>query len=773
VSASGLSRRDFVKCSATSLGFLSLAGNQAGVPANQGEAQVSPNERRTVRKGANKSFDPLLDPSCRRIPSPPGNTWQAQWIWYPGQLASHLQAKGLRAAMRRCTSVGYPGSFRQPLSHVYLQTHAVVEQNQTLRWTGPLGRIRLIINGREIDITTRSDTVEPGLVDLLASIDFADSLPCLLLEGGPLSTNLQWQASLDRRQWVAVESEPMLHDPNVLPDGDRELVVEIFPDKTVKASKVVVKQSSYRFAPGGELILDFRHDELGKIAFEAQGSGKLSFIVGESLPEVNSSDPEYFEQWGLPDVELASQMKPVLLPERCVRFVRISSNDVCQLQKVCFLARVSPVEYKGHFECSDPQLNDIWAAGAATLHACMHDFYLDGIRRDALSWHDGLIGLEAGDLVFADACTARQTIISQSLPPRPTVQDLGIADAPLCALTAFENDYLVRGDLEFSRCYQDRIHETFQFFMSLQDVHGFVNGRDAQPYGFFPDWSATAASGPDPHGTPSYAQMLLMRAFEIGAAFANRWGDPPKAALYGGIANNLRQNIRQFFWSAEKSAYINGFDPHGVFDSRLTPFAQTNAILFDLATPQEWGAMFKGVLDDPSRYARNWSISQQWEFLAYAKAGRIEALEERLKSIWGKILKQGYTRFWEDIRPQDSALEQLALYRKPFANSLCHGWAGAAPILALVRGILGIWSREAGYAECDVRPRLGDLEWVRGTVPAPVGSIELELERKKGGQITLPAKVSVKLTGYTDEAGKSVLKGPGTFSLKSALAVGS
>jgi hypothetical protein len=267
--------------------------------------------------------------------------------------------------------------------------------------------------------------------------------------------------------------------------------------------------------------------------------------------------------------------------------------------------------------------------------------------------------------------------------------------------------------------------------------------------------------------------MLLMRAFEIGAAFANRWGDPPKVALYSGIAGSLRQNIRQYFWSGEKSAYINGFDQHGASDSRLTSFAQIYAILFDLVAPQEWEAMFKDVLDDPSRYSRNWSISQQWEFLAYAKAGRFDALVKRLKLIWGGILNQGYTRFWEDIRLQDNAHEQLAMYRKPFGNSLCHGWAGAVPILALVRGILGIWSRDAGYTQCEVRPQLGDLEWVRGAVPAPVGSIELELERKKGGQIILPAKVSVMLTGYTDEAGKSILKGPGTFSLKSILAVGS
>ena len=617
MSQTGFSRRDFVKFSATGLGALSAltrVSPLAGL-ARQGPAH-STEGRNVEEQSAGTHFDPILDPRCHRIPRAPETTWQAQWIWYPGQLAAHLQAKGLHAAMRRCTSVGYPGSFRQPLSHVYLRTQAMLEQSQTLRWAGPVWRIRLLVNGREADITSRSQTVEAGPIELVVLIDFSETLPCLLLEGDRLSTGPQWLASLDRKQWVAVESDPILRAADMPPDGDHELTVEIPPAKTVKMASVLATESSYRFEPGGELILDFQHNELGRIAFEAQGSGRLSFIVGESLPEVNSSNSEFYEQWGLPDVEIASRSRPFLLPERCVRYVKILSSGHCQLKEIRFLARISTLEYKGHFECSDPLLNDIWAAGAATLHACMHDFYLDGIRRDALVWHDGLIGLEAGDLVFADATIARQTILSQTLPPNPGVQDLGIADAPLYALTAYENDYLARGDLGFSRRYQDRIHETLKFFMSLQDERGFVNGRDAQPYGFFPDWSATTASGPDSHGTPAYAQMLLMRAFEIGAAFAKRWNDSSRRALYQDIAGRLRQNIRRHFWSEQEGAYINGFDQQGSPDLRLTPFAQTNAILFDLATPHQWESMFKKVLDNPSRRPRNWSISQPWEFLA-------------------------------------------------------------------------------------------------------------------------------------------------------------
>ncbi len=713
-----------------------------------------------------RSFDPLLDPRCHTVAKVAGRTWHAEWIWHPGQLVSHLQAKGVRAAMRRCTSVGYPGTLRQPLTHVYLRTRAVLEKPRALRWAGPVGRIRLLLNGSEGDITERARDAKAGLVEIFVAIDFAEGLPSIILEGGPLSSGPQWESSLDRDHWIPVESEPALSDPDLPPDASREVTVLIPPVRTARSNRVTSAGSAYLFQPGGNIVLDFQHDELGQLAFEASGKGKISIAVGESLAETENADEHYFDQYALPVIDLTSSQAPFLLPERCARFVRLTSTDECRLSAIRFKARVTQIEYRGHFHCSDPILNSIWAAGAATLHACLHDFYLDGIRRDALSWHDGLIAAEAGDLVFCDAIAARQTILSQSLPPNPAVRDLGIADAPLYGLTAFENDYLVRGDLEFSHRHRERIHDTLKFFMSLQDERGFVSGHDAEPYGFFPDWSATETTGPDSHGIPAYAQMLLMRAFEIGAAFAHRWREADAESIYSSIAAKLRSTIRKSFWSDSDSAYINGFTRDGKSDGRITSFAQVNAILFDLSSPQEWGHLFDRVLDNPSGRAANWSISQVWELLAYAKAGRIGSLLGRLRSIWGGILNQGYTRFWEDIRPADDANRQLALYGRPFANSLCHVWAGAAPVLALMRGLLGVWPTEAGYTQCDVRPQLAQLERVTGTVPTPRGGISIELERAKTGTLVLPAETSANLIGYVDESAKTRLTGPGTFRIR-------
>jgi alpha-L-rhamnosidase len=155
------------------------------------------------------------------------------------------------------------------------------------------------------------------------------------------------------------------------------------------------------------------------------------------------------------------------------------------------------------------------------------------------------------------------------------------------------------------------------------------------------------------------------------------------------------------------------------------------------------------------------------EFLAYAKAGHVVELLARLRSVWGGLLDLGYTRFPEDIRPRDTSEQQLPFYDRPFGNSLCHAWAGAAPVLGLVRGVLGIWPIGGGHRNCRIAPNLGGLEWVRGSVPVPSGDIKLEID-SHGARVTLPPQVVADLSGYVTSDGRNRLSGPGTFQLLAA-----
>jgi len=70
--------------------------------------------------------------------------------------------------------------------------------------------------------------------------------------------------------------------------------------------------------------------------------------------------------------------------------------------------------------------------------------------------------------------------------------------------------------------------------------------------------------------------------------------------------------------------------------------------------------------------------------------------------------------------------------------------------------VLGVEPTEPGYRVCSVTPQQCGLEWVRGAVPTPSGSIEVEW-RKSEGQVTLPAGVTARLRDGR------LLRGPGQF----------
>lgn len=656
----------------------------------------------------------------------------------------------MQQALDRCTNVGYPGRFRQPESFAYFRFSASVEEQTKIRWASPLGRGRLFINGQGGDVTGRAATVPKGKVDLLFEIDFALGLPCLLLEGGPLTTGPHWEASLDRVHWVQAEYEPASHSPTIPPDQEPELTVLIPPSTP--------PTGSFELKDGQSLTVDFRHDELGRLALDASGVGSLMVSVGETALEAENTDTRTFEQKPLPEIALAPKPRGILLPERCVRFARFTARGgAVSVQNLRLEARVSPVEYKGSFTCSDATLTDLWNAGAATIHANLHHFYLDGIKRDALCWWDALISLEAGDAVFFDGPAARHTLLSMTLPPNPEPGDMGIIDTPLYVVTAFESDWLARGDLAFSLRYRDRLEGILEFFTTLQDKDGFVDARNVQPYGYFPDWSATVDSGPDAHGAPAYGQMHLMRAFEIGAAFEERWGDQTKRQKYRAQAERLRASIQRVFWDPARKVYVNGIDSQGKLDTGVTRYAQSFAILFGLAPENEWGHLISAVLNNPQYKPKNWSVGQQWEFLAYARAHDIAPVLERLKSDWGAQRRMGYSRLVEDVRPGASAVAQMAMYGRPYAHSMCHVWSGAAVIFAAARGVLGVWPTGPGFTRCRIAPQAPGLSFARGSVPTPRGPISVSIEGQRA-QIKLPPGTTANLPDGSSRKGPTELE---------------
>ena len=149
---------------------------------------------------------------------------------------------------------------------------------------------------------------------------------------------------------------------------------------------------------------------------------------------------------------------------------------------------------------------------------------------------------------------------------------------------------------------------------------------------------------------------------------------------------------------------------------------------------------------------RNESLSQPWELWAAATPESIHHMLLRLRHVWGGQLARGYTRFIEDIRPGDDEQQQLAFYGRPFGNSLCHAWSGAAAVIALARGVAGIRVR-GSFAT--VQPLLGDLAWLHARVPVGAGALTVHANEKTC-TVELPAGVTVRIAGSVHQGPASI-----------------
>jgi hypothetical protein len=246
---------------------------------------------------------------------------------------------------------------------------------------------------------------------------------------------------------------------------------------------------------------------------------------------------------------------------------------------------------------------------------------------------------------------------------------------------------------------------------------------------------------------------------------AKLWGDSKRAEDYLENAEKLRGNIRRNFWCTDRKAFVNGFDRKGDLDEKITPYAQIFAILFGLVNEEEAKLLADRYICASDRKQSCYSMSKYWEYLAVAKVKRADFIVKELKHAWGEMVERGYVRFFEDIRPGEDEDRYISFYGRPFGCSLCSCWSGAVPVVSMLEGVLGIAPLAPGFEKCRIRPFIGDLRWIEGTVPTPKGIIRLELGDGGKGRLILPEGIEAYLEGICDVHQRTVLQGPGDFPI--------
>ncbi len=677
-----------------------------------------------------------IDPfySEERTPAGPFPAWMADstpvaapaWVYRRGDPARFLLQRLRHENFRVCIEVYHPGQFAGFRQQIFLRRNfrldAVPAACPALFRHS--GQMTVKVNGRtvatfaaaaaptrnELDLASDLRIGENQIVVMLSR---ADEPPALWLDSPVAKTDADWEVSDDWQHWdrAMAETLPDATDGG-FPHQDR------LPLRHLEAFSEPV-HGVYEFP---ELIL--ARPEIEVIG----GAGTLRCLPGESVAEAENRKERSFEQ----HVETCEVRAPgVVGPagKSAFRWLRVETTGDVRLGRVGAQAEVYPAACHGAFACSDPLLTRIWAQSAYTLRLCMHEFFLDGIKRDRLPWAGDLaVAILGNAFTFADAGIVRRTLGVLAPEDPGSCHVNGILDYSLYWIIGLYQHHLHFDDLEFVRHLLPQVRKTLNALAASEDRQGMVLPRPGD--WVFLDWAEMAKTG-----AVAAEQMLYVQALDAAAALEHAAGSAAAAAPLERRARRLRAACRKLFWNRERYAFVeNAVD--GVPGGTVTRHANFLAVLAGVADAGRRRAILDGVLRNPKFTESGTPYMRFFELMALARLGRTEEMLAGLRSYWGGMLEAGAGTFWEAFEPAQSGAAHLAFYGRPFAKSLCHAWA-AGPLTLLSAELFGLRPLAPGWRRFTVAPRPAPgLDWACATVPTRFGPIRLELD---GGKLKVVA----------------------------------
>jgi hypothetical protein len=308
--------------------------------------------------------------------------------------------------------------------------------------------------------------------------------------------------------------------------------------------------------------------------------------------------------------------------------------------------------------------------------------------------------------------------LSRDITPLPKWMN-GICSYSLWWIIIHRDWYKYQGDLPYLREQQAYLTGLLNLLFTQVDASGKETLKGG---GRFLDWP----SSPNGKGVNAGLQALMVLAFQSGSELCAVLGDETLAKKCASTAERMRRHVPRHNMLKQAAAL---------------------QVLADMLPARQAD---KDVLSVGG--AKGFSTFYGYYMLqAQARAGNYQAAINNIRQYWGGMLDMGATTFWEDfdldwlenaagiddIVPEgkkDIHADFGAYCYKNLRHSLCHGWA-SGPTAWLSEHVLGVQVVEPGCKVLKIEPHLGDLEWIEGTFPTPLGVVQISHKKDADGKI--------------------------------------
>ncbi len=646
---------------------------------------------------------------------------KATWIWSFGDFELYHHRKLSLSREERGHIVPTFWQLYGPNCLVKFRKTVRLEQDETIKVTMEgeghmqLGRKRISCAGPVL--------IPKGDHTLQFVVGNAVGIPGLYVEGETIFSDSSWEATTFDGTWMPAGSWNL--DDRAIPPAAFEL--------PCTRLDYVAKTTTAEGA-----LYDFGKEVTIRLVLDGLKPGATYRVCyGESVEEAMDYDHAVLRETFVADGPQRT------LRTRACRYVRITGDP----ERVHGLFEYLPLETKGAFRSSDDLIDRIYTVSDDTLRLCSRLFYLDGVKRDTWVW--------AGDAYqsyFLNYyCHFDRDIIKRTTLAlrggEPLVSHVNtIVDYSLYWLISLEDYYLYTGDAAFIRSIYQRAEKLMELCILRQNEDGLLAGLPG-------DWVFIDWADMDKTGVLCAMQMLYCKALEAMAVCSELVGRPDRQNRYAGMAGKVREKIDAIFWQEDLGAYVtNAVD--GKATRQVRRHANIFAVLFGFADETRRQRILHNVLLNDEVPQITTPYFKFYEQDALCRLGRLDRVTEILRSYWGGMLKEGATTFWEEYDPRLSGVKHLEMYHEPYDKSLCHAW-GASPLYLLGRYYLGVTPTRPGYAEFEVSPAVGVLDYFEGTVPINTGFVRVKVD---GAAVEIETNAS---GGYYVWNGKRVALTPG------------
>ncbi|MCH5307962.1 MAG: alpha-rhamnosidase [Prevotella sp.] len=664
-------------------------------------------------------------------------TTKATWIWYPGDFEIWLgnifnNRRTERGAM-------FPPFWKQDSHYptVEFSTKVNLKQEEVIAvWAE--GTFNFALDGKLIsEVSAPANTfwyeeseagdcyrirIPQGEHALNLKVWNQQTPPAIFIKGKTIQSNNSWLATYEDKLWI---------DENGVAHGSGIYVPAAswnFDEPNQRPSHYSLKWreqhpvSCETIAPDKKLY-DFGCETFGHLDFRnVSGQGTAFIYYGESREE--ALDKEYCETLDMMQINNGKIRKP--LDSKAFRYVYIESTGNINYQ-LSMYEEYAPYDpnHTGSFRCSDDELNRIWDTAARTMDLTTQEFFMDGIKRDRWTWSGDAIQsyLMNYYLRFDTECVKRT--IRQLRGKDPVTAHVNtIMDYTFYWFKSVLDYYHYTADVHFVREMWPRMVTLMDYTLSRTNADGMAEGQ-ADDW-IFVDWVDFPMHK---RGALCFEQILLYKALETMAQCARLLSEDTAYAKYSEKAASLLHNIKETFWNDDAHAYLHAMED-GQLNRQITKFPNMFAILYGLSDEAEQKDIMENVMLNPNIDPITTPYMRFYELEALCMAGLQKEVLAEVRSYWGGMLKEGATSFWEKYVPSETGTQHLAMYGRPYGKSLCHAW-GASPVYLLGKYYLGVQPTKPGYQEYEVRPSLGDLDWMEGDVPTPHGMIHVYMDKQQ------------------------------------------